>query len=102
MTLASAFPGIDICIREQLRLVEEMEPGAREKAVLHTARGTLNDREFQDIQSRFLARQVTKLDPWPEELKRAFARMGRTSTPRCGAPEVSSASMAPCEGRSSK
>ena len=76
MTLASAFPGIDICIREQLRLVEEMEPGAREKAVLHTARGTLNDREFQDIQSRFLARHVTKLDPWPEELQRAFARMG--------------------------
>lgn len=76
MVLASAIPGIEVLIREQLRLVEEMEPGARKKAVRHTEMGTLEDPEFQAIQSRFLSRHMTKVDPWPVELNDAFSKMG--------------------------
>ena len=76
ITLASGFPGIGMLIEEQLRLVEAMDPGARETAIRHTERGTVDDPEFQAIQSKFLARHVTKVWPWPEDLNRAFARMG--------------------------
>lgn len=76
MTLASGFPGMDILIQEQLRLVEEMEPGARATALRHSESGTTDDPEFQRIQTQFLARHVTKVTPWPEDLNRAFEKMG--------------------------
>ncbi len=76
LTLASSAASIQQLLDHQLALVEEIEPGARERLLALTGAERTDDPYYQRIVEELFERRMTRIHPWPEYLTRAFQDMG--------------------------
>jgi L-proline amide hydrolase len=66
---AASFPDF---VAEANRLRAELPPEAEETLRRHEAAGTTDDPEYEEACMVFYKRHLCRLDPWPEEVARAF------------------------------
>jgi proline-specific peptidase len=75
LILASSPASIPQWIAEANRLRRELPQDVEESLRHHEEAGTTNDPAYEEAMQVFYKRHVCRLDPWPEPLMRAFAKL---------------------------
>lgn len=90
LVLASAPCGASQWVAEANRLREELPPAVQATLAAHEAAGTSDDPAYQEAMMEFYRRHICRLDPWPDELNRTFAKVQQN-------PEVYATMVGPSE-----
>lgn len=77
LIIADSPSSMPLWIAEANRLREQLPADVQHTLLLHEAAGTTDDTAYQEAMSVFYKRHVCRLDPYPEFVDRAFARIGK-------------------------
>jgi len=75
LVLADTTPSMAQWVAETSRLRAELPSEVQRTLAAHEAAGTVDSPEYAAAMMVFYARHICRLDPWPEYVRRAFARM---------------------------
>jgi len=75
LILADSLASVPQWVAETNRLRDELPPETQQTLLRHEAAGTTDDPAYQQAVLVFYRRHVCRLDPWPECLQRAYARL---------------------------
>jgi len=74
LTIASSPASMPQWVAEANRLREDLPPEVQANLLAHERAGTTDSPEYQAAAMVFYTRHLCRLDPWPEELTRAFVK----------------------------
>jgi proline-specific peptidase len=77
LIIASSPASMPLWVAEANRLRDELPPAVQQTLLAHEAAGTTSDPAYHDAMMVFYRRHVCRMDPWPEYVDRAFARLGQ-------------------------
>src|SRR5262245_21964039 len=77
MVIASSPASMKQWLAEANRLREELPPAVQATLLKHEQAGTTQSAEYQEAMMVFYRRHLCRMDPWPAELKQAFAKLQR-------------------------
>jgi L-proline amide hydrolase len=80
LVVADSPASMRLWVEEANRLRADLPADARDALTRHEAAGTTDSPEYQEAMNVFYRRHVCRLDPWPEEVVRAFARIEEDPT----------------------
>jgi L-proline amide hydrolase len=75
IVVADSPASMPLWVQEANRLREDLPAAVRDALTAHEAAGTTDSPEYQEAMQAFYRRHVCRLDPWPEEVVRAFAQI---------------------------
>lgn len=78
MILASSLASMPQWVAETQRLRNELPAVVQSVLDRHEKEGTVQSPEYQEATLEFYRRHVCRLNPWPEPVNRAFAKIGQT------------------------
>ncbi len=76
LVIASSPASMPLWVAEANRLRAELPPEVQETLLTHEAAGTTADPAYEEAVMVFYRRHVCRLDPWPDFVSRAFAKLG--------------------------
>ncbi len=77
LVLASSPASMPLWVTEANRLREALPPDVQRRLLAHEAAGTTDDPAYEEAMLVFYHRHVCRLDPWPDYVDRAFAKLGQ-------------------------
>ena len=77
LVIASSPASMALWVAEANRLRDNLPPKIQQTLLAHEAAGTTADPAYQTAMLAFYRRHVCRLDPWPEGVNRAFAKIGQ-------------------------
>jgi L-proline amide hydrolase len=77
VTIASSPASMPLWVEEANRLREELPPEVQATLLEHEAAGTTDSAAYQEAMMAFYGRHVCRIDPFPEYVDRAFAKLGQ-------------------------
>jgi len=77
LILADSPASMQQWVNETNRLRSELPPEVQQTLLKHEEAGTTGDSEYQEAALVFYRRHLCRLDPWPECLQRAYAKLGQ-------------------------
>ena len=77
LIIASSPASIPQCTAEMSRLVTELPVEVQDTIHRHEKAGTTDDPAYQEAMLAFYRRHVCRVDPWPDCINRAFAKLGQ-------------------------
>jgi L-proline amide hydrolase len=80
LVVADSPASMRLWVEEANRLRADLPADARDALTRHEAAGTTDSPEYQEAMNVFYRRHVCRLDPWPEEVQRAFAAIEEDPT----------------------
>src|SRR4051794_25733799 len=80
IVVADSPASIPLWVAEANRLRADLPADVQEALTRHEADGSTDSPEYQEAMQVFYKRHVCRLDPWPEEVVRAFANMEEDPT----------------------
>jgi L-proline amide hydrolase len=75
LVVADSPASMKLWVEEANRLRADLPADTRDALTRHEAAGTTDSPEYQEAMQVFYRRHVCRLDPWPEEVVRAFAEI---------------------------
>jgi L-proline amide hydrolase len=75
LTLESSPASIPLWVEEANRLREDLPPETQQILLKHEAAGTTSDPEYEEAMMEFYYRHVCRVVPFPEPVKRTFAKL---------------------------
>jgi len=76
LIIANSPASMPLWVQEANRLREDLPPDVQATLLQHEAAGKTDSAEYQTAMMAFYVRHVCRIDPLPDYVARAFARMG--------------------------